>query len=73
MPRVFLVLFLLILNLTLCDTQEEDELIRMKRTSCYLITRNYLGEIQNKVIRLVKDVGQQERQKYISKLFGAMG
>ncbi len=61
MKRIFLILLILIINLSLCNNQEIDEFLQMKRTSCYLIARNYVGEVQSKLIRLIKDVGQKER------------
>ncbi len=55
--KILIVVIIFIINLSLCNTQEKDEFIQMKRTSCYLIARNYIGQIQSKLVRLIKGVG----------------
>jgi hypothetical protein len=61
---------LLLSVLSQCSDSTLDELTRMKRTSCLVISRNYVQSINSRLGRLLDSVPPEDQMDYAWKLYG---
>lgn len=68
MIRVFLLVLLSVLSW--CNESGLDELTLMKRTSCLIVSRNYVNTINSQLGRLLQSLSPDDQMDYVWKLYG---